>query len=144
LAQYWTRKVVETAFSGLSPASGFNGDEDQGLMGSLSVLMKIGLFQMNGGTEEDPEYQLGSPIFDKITIQLAEGKELVINAPGASSGKQFTHGLKLNGTPTQNKSLNHFDLVNGGILDFDMGDMPNTEWGSSKETRPYLLDNLNR
>ncbi len=78
LAQYWTRKVVETAFSGLSPATGFNGDEDQGLMGSLSVLMKIGLFQMNGGTEEDPEYQIGSPIFDKVTIHLEEGKKMVL------------------------------------------------------------------
>ncbi|MBD3660967.1 MAG: glycoside hydrolase family 92 protein, partial [Arenibacter algicola] len=64
LAQFWSRKVVDKVFSGLSPATGYNGDEDQGLMGSLSVLMKIGLFQMNGGTENDPVYELGSPIFD--------------------------------------------------------------------------------
>ena len=124
LAQYWTRKVVETAFSGLSPATGFNGDEDQGLMGSLSVLLKIGLFQMNGGCEENPEYQIGSPIFDKVTIQLEEGKKLEIHAPGASSGKQYIHGLKLNGRTTQNNFLNHFDLVQGGILDFEMGNSP--------------------
>ncbi|MEQ9307692.1 MAG: glycoside hydrolase family 92 protein, partial [Marinoscillum sp.] len=48
LTQYWSRSVVDQTFSGLSPASGYNGDEDQGLMGSLAVLMKIGLFQMNG------------------------------------------------------------------------------------------------
>lgn len=66
LSQYWTRKVVNKVFSGLSPAAGFNGDEDQGLMGSLSVLLKIGLFQMNGGTEENPQYQIGSPIFNLI------------------------------------------------------------------------------
>lgn len=127
LAQYWTRNVVETAFSGLSPETGYNGDEDQGLMGSLSVLMKIGLFQMNGGTDENPEYQLGSPIFDKVTIHLGEGKKMVIHAPGASSGKQYIHGLKLNGKTMQNNFLNHFDLVQGGILDLEMGDSPSTE-----------------
>ena len=47
LTQYWARKVVETAFSGLSPSTGYNGDEDQGLMGSLAVLMKMGLFMLN-------------------------------------------------------------------------------------------------
>jgi putative alpha-1,2-mannosidase len=70
LTHFWTRKVVEKAFSGLSPATGYNGDEDQGLMGSLSVLMKIGLFQMNGGTEENPVYHVGSPVFDRVSIQL--------------------------------------------------------------------------
>jgi len=50
LSQYWARKVVKETFSGLAPNTGYNGDEDQGLMGSLNVLMKIGLFQMNGGT----------------------------------------------------------------------------------------------
>ena len=72
LSQFWSRKVVEKAFSGLSPATGYNGDEDQGLMGSLSVLLKLGLFQMNGGTEENPEYQLGSPIFDLSLIHISE------------------------------------------------------------------------
>ncbi len=54
LTQYWSREVVNEAFSALTPEQGYNGDEDQGLMGSLSVLMKIGLFQMTGGVEEDP------------------------------------------------------------------------------------------
>lgn len=103
LAQYWTRRVVEAAFSGLSPSTGYNGDEDQGLMGSLAVLLKIGLFQMNGGTEENPEYQIGSPVFDKVTIHLNPGfypgGSFVIE-PGSHS-------------PGETNTLSHGEIVRG-------------------------------
>ena len=70
LTQYWSRAVIDSVYSGLSPHFGYSGDEDQGLMGSLSVLMKMGIFTMRGGTELDPVYEIGSPIFDEITIHL--------------------------------------------------------------------------
>jgi predicted alpha-1,2-mannosidase len=54
LTQYWSRKIVDAVYSGLSPDSGYSGDEDQGLMGSLAVLMKIGIFSVNGGTAIEP------------------------------------------------------------------------------------------
>jgi predicted alpha-1,2-mannosidase len=124
LAQYWTRKVVETAFSGLSPASGYNGDEDQGLMGSLSVLMKMGLFQMNGGTEEDPEYQLGSPIFDKITLHLHPdyyaGKTFVIEARKTSPEHYFVDKIILNDQPVKSNSITHKNITGGGELILEM------------------------
>jgi predicted alpha-1,2-mannosidase len=70
LTQKWSREVVDSVYSGVSPYVGFNGDEDQGLMGSLSVLMKIGLFQLDAGASENPKYHIGSPIFNEITISL--------------------------------------------------------------------------
>ena len=126
LAQYWTRKVVESAFSGLSPSSGYNGDEDQGLMGSLSVLLKIGLFQMNGGTEENPEYQLGSPIFDKITILLNPDfyseKTFTIEAKNNSLNNSYVKAVRLNGQSVDNYVITHDDIVNGGSLLLEMTD----------------------
>lgn len=124
LTQFWSRKVVDRAFSGLSPATGYNGDEDQGLMGSLAVLMKIGLFQMNGGTEDNPIYEFGSPIFDKITISLANGKELVINAPGTSSDKPYLNAVKINGIVSDQNHISHSDILKGAVLDFAMGSVP--------------------
>lgn len=124
LAQYWTRKVLESAFSGLSPASGFNGDEDQGLMGSLSVLMKIGLFQMNGGTDENSEYQLGSPIFDKITIQLNKdyykGETFTIETQNNSAENIFVNKVVLNNQVINNFKLNHNQITKGGKLVLEM------------------------
>jgi len=133
LTQYWSRKVVEKAFSGLSPATGFNGDEDQGLMGSLSVLLKLGLFQMNGGTEENPQYQLGSPIFDKIVIQLNpkyyQGKEFTIETLGNSAENIFIQSVKLNDKAVQQNWISHDDIVKGRKLTIQMGVNPNLDRG---------------
>lgn len=126
LSQYWTRNVVKSVFSGLSPATGFNGDEDQGLMGSLSVLLKLGLFQMNGGTEENPAYQIGSPIFDKVTIHLNpdyySGKDFVIEAKNNSEKNIYVESLILNNHPLNNYSITHDDIVKGGALVLEMSD----------------------
>jgi len=127
LSQYWSREVVNAAFSGFSPSTGYNGDEDQGLMGTLAVLYKIGLFQMNGGTEANPQYQLGSPLFDTVTIQLNQkyypGKSLTIKTIGNSDKNRYILSADFNGKPVKDAALNHQDLVKGGILTLKMGDI---------------------
>lgn len=120
LSQYWAHQVVETAFSGLSPATGFNGDEDQGLMGSLSVLMKIGLFQINGGTEENPEYQIGSPVFDEVKIQLQNGKTFTINTENNLTENYKIKTAVFNGCELKKPVLMHEDILQGGELVLDM------------------------
>lgn len=128
LTQYWTRNVVKETFSGLSPATGYNGDEDQGLMGSLNVLLKIGLFQMNGGTETNPEYQIGSPIFNKVSIKLNpeyyKGKKLIIQAKNNSATNIYIKEAKYNNTPLQDLSISHTAITNGGALILEMSDTP--------------------
>lgn len=120
LTQYWSRKVVEAAYSGLSPETGYNGDEDQGLMGSLNVLMKIGLFQLNGGTEENPEYQIGSPIFDKVTIKLNtdyyKGDHFIIKAINNNATNIYVNEVKLDNKKIQGFTIRHEDIVKGGKL----------------------------
>ena len=126
LTQYWSREVVNAAFSGLSPSTGYNGDEDQGLMGTLAVLYKIGLFQMNGGTEENPRYELGSPIFDQITVKLHPkyypGKLLTIKTIGNSDKNRYILSADFNGKKIDELSLKHRDLVKGGVLTLKMGE----------------------
>jgi predicted alpha-1,2-mannosidase len=129
LTQYWTRNVVKETFSGLSPATGYNGDEDQGLMGSLNVLLKIGLFQMNGGTDQEAVYQIGSPIFNKISIGLNpkyySGKEFVIKANNNSTDNVYIKDLKYNNKSVKNYSISHEEIANGGELILEMSDKPN-------------------
>lgn len=124
LTQYWSRKVVEKAFSGLAPDTGYKGDEDQGLMGSLNVLYKIGLFQMNGGTEENPEYQIGSPIFNKVTIELHpdyyKGGTFVINTANNDKTNVYSDAPVLNGTSLTDFTIKHDDITNGGELFLNM------------------------
>ncbi|TVZ14549.1 GH92 family glycosyl hydrolase [Maribacter sp. MAR_2009_72] len=129
LTQYWTRKVVEKAFSGLAPNTGYNGDEDQGLMGSLNVLYKIGLFQMNGGTEENPEYQIGSPIFNKISIKLHpgyyQGETFTIQAKDNNASNIYSDIPVFNGAELPNYNIRHSDIVKGGELILNMKNSAN-------------------
>ena len=128
LTQYWTRNVVKETFSGLSTNTGYNGDEDQGLMGSLNVLLKIGLFQMNGGTDENPVYQIGSPIFNKVTIQLNPkyypGKSFVIKAQNNSAENVYVNKITLNNTPLNAYSISHDTITSGGELILEMAAKP--------------------
>ncbi|WP_233267513.1 GH92 family glycosyl hydrolase [Algibacter sp. L1A34] len=129
LSQYWSRAVVNKAFSGLSPATGFNGDEDQGLMGSLSVLMKIGLFQMNGGTEENPNYQIGSPIFDEVIIKLNpdyySNESFTIKTVNNSESNVYINRVKLNNKKVESYKLSHNDIIKGGELKLEMSNKSN-------------------
>ena len=124
LTQYWSRKVIDKAYSGLSPATGYNGDEDQGLMGSLAVLMKMGLFQMNGGTDNNSEYQIGSPIFDVVTINLNQdyykGEKFVIKAKNNDPNNVYLNKATHNEEAILDFTIKHKDITNGGELILEM------------------------
>ena len=124
LTQYWSRKVIDKAFSGLSPATGYNGDEDQGLMGSLAVLMKMGLFQMNGGTDNNSEYQIGSPIFDVVTINLNQdyykGEKFLIKAKNNDPNNVYLNKATHNEEAILDFTIKHKDITNGGELILEM------------------------
>lgn len=128
LTQYWSRLVIDSAYSSLSPYQGYNGDEDQGLMGSLNVLMKIGLFQMTGGCEEDPIYDIGSPIFNKISITLNpsyfRAKRFVIETKNNSAKNKFVKRAYLNGLPINNFFIHQSDINRGSKLVLEMTNNP--------------------
>ena len=137
LTQYWLRRVIQLAFDGLTPACGYNGDEDQGLMGSLSVLMKMGLFSMDGGCSSDPQLEMGSPLFDKITIHLNPhyftGKEFVIEARNNSAQNIYIQSASWNGNTLDRWSISQAAAVKGGTLVLQMGAKPNEQWAVRKQ-----------
>lgn len=128
LTQKWSRKVVGAVYSNVNEQHGYNGDEDQGLMGSLAVLMKIGLFQLDGGTTVDPVYQIGSPIFDRIEIATSadyySGKSFVIEARHNSTTNVYIQSIALNGEPLDRFFLRHSEITDGGTLTLTMGPEP--------------------
>lgn len=128
LTQKWSRQVVEAVYSELSVNRGYNGDEDQGLMGSLAVLMKIGLFQLDGGVTKDPKYQIGSPLFDEVTIKLSEkyysGRQFVIRTVDNGSDNVYIQSATLNGQSLDRLFLYHSEITSGGVLELVMGSKP--------------------
>ncbi len=136
LTQFWVREVLDNYF-GTGPVDGYHGDEDQGQMGAFYVMSAIGLFEMDGGASVDPFYEISSPIFKKITIQLDQdyfwGKEFVIEAKNFSQKNRYIQSAKLNGKELTNFWISHNDLAKGGKLELVMGPEPNKEWAVNSE-----------
>jgi predicted alpha-1,2-mannosidase len=133
LTQYWTRQLIDSVYAGISPQKGYSGDEDQGLMGSLAVLLKIGLFSTDGGTSAKPFYEMTSPLFDKITIQLNSkyypGKKVTIQTKNNGPNNIYIQSTQMNGKSFNMPWIMHDDLIKGGLLEINMGATPNTKWG---------------
>ena len=135
LTQYWTRKVSQIGFGGMTPHTGYCGEEDQGQMGALSALMKIGLFSERGACASEPIYDLTAPEFDEITIHLDpnyySGKTFKIKAYNNAPDNCYIQKAKLNGKALQNSWIYQKDVAKGGVLELWLGDQPNKEWGTS-------------
>ena len=133
LTQYWVRRIKKDVFGDITPYGGYNGDEDQGQMGALGVLMAIGLFDIQGGSSVNPNYEITSPVFDKITIQLDNryypGKEIVIETKNNSEENVYIQSVIWNGKPYNSFKLPHSEFIKGGKLVIELGDKPNKEWG---------------
>lgn len=134
LSQYWVRRVQAQAYGGTTPDLGYGGhDEDQGQMGGVSALMAIGLFGLTGNESTTPVYDITSPIFDEVTIQLDnryyKGKQFVIKTHNNSIANCYIQQATLNGQSLNTCWFTHEAYANGGVLELWMGHEPNKAWG---------------
>ena len=134
LTQYWVRRVKEQAYGDVTPDKGYGGhDEDQGQMGGIGVLMAMGLFSLDGGSRQNPMYDITSPVFDEVTIQLDtkyyKGKTFKIKTYYNSSKNCYIQRARLNGKEYNFYQLSHQMLEQGGVLELWLGDTPNKQWG---------------
>jgi predicted alpha-1,2-mannosidase len=143
LTQKWVREVKERTFGGDTPDLGYRGDEDQGQAGALGVMMAIGLFQVRGGAELEPVYEITSPIFDRITIHLDPdyypGRAFVIRARNNAPKNRYIQSAALNGRPLTRPWFDHRELVKGGALELVLGPEPNKHWGSRPKDAPLSM-----
>jgi len=138
LSQYWVREVYNQTFSDISPYGGYGGnDEDQGQMAALSALMGIGLFDIKGGCDPEPIYQITTPLFDTVTIHLNPqyypGKTFTITTSNNAPDHRYIQSARLNGRPWQQCWFRQADLKRGGTLTLALGPEPNTAWGVSEQ-----------
>ena len=132
--QYWIRQVMDRLYN--SSENGYPGDEDQGGMSSWYVLSALGIYSVCPGTDE---YVLGSPKFRKATITMEDGKKFVIEAKGNSKDNVYIQNATLNGKRHTRNYIHYRDIVNGGVLELQMGNQPEKTRGTAKEDRPFSL-----
>lgn len=132
LTQKWSRAIIERYY-GIGTANAYLGDEDQGQMSAWLVMASLGLFQTDGGCSVDPVYEIASPLYEKVVIDLGErfgrGKSFTIEAKNASRKNMYVQSAILNGIPLQSFRFPASELLQGGNLILEMGPEPNMNWG---------------
>jgi len=132
LTQKWSRAILDRYYGyGLSNA--YLGDEDQGQMSAWFVMAALGLFQTDGGTRADPVYEIASPLYQKVEIDLGNrfgrGEKFIIEAENASRLNKYVQSATLNGKPLIDFKFSANELLKGGLLELKMGPEPNKNWG---------------
>ena len=132
LTQKWSRSIAERYY-GQGISNAYLGDEDQGQMSAWYVMTAIGLFQIDGGTHSKPMYEIGSPMFEEIKIDLGgrygRGKQFVIRTRNNSKENVYVQSAILNGKTLDSFNFKAEELLKGGELLLEMGSEPNKQWG---------------
>ena len=131
-AQYWLRETMNRLY--LPTPDGYCGDEDNGQTSAWYVFTALGFYPVCPGSNE---YVMGAPYFKKATITLENGKKLEISAPKNNDDNRYIRSLNYNGKNYTKNYLNHFDLLKGGRLVFDMDNKPNKGRGINESDFPY-------
>ncbi|MEN1682033.1 MAG: glycoside hydrolase domain-containing protein, partial [Planctomycetota bacterium] len=129
------RQVVDELY-GPGP-DGYCGDEDNGQMSAWYLFSTLGFYPVCPGKAG---YVIGSPRFSRATINLPEGRKLVIESPGVSDSAMHVASLRINGEPVTRSWIRHDEIVRGGKLTFVMSTEPSRSWGSAAQDRPFVDD----
>jgi putative alpha-1,2-mannosidase len=117
--QRLVRKIMDEFYH---PApDGLIGNEDCGQMSAWYILSASGFYPVTPGQSF---YDLGTPLFKEIKYNLENGKSFTVKAPNVSSKNIYVKLAKLNGKRLVSPKLNHADIINGGVLEFEMTDVP--------------------
>ena len=128
--QFRVREIAGKYYRNLP--DGVAGNEDCGQMSAWYIFTAMGFYPVN---PVSGNYMIGSPLFQKLTLSLPNGKRFVIAAPRNSATNVYIQSARLNGEPLDIPMLTHAQLEAGGLLEFDMGPTP-SQWGSSWRAVP--------
>ena len=122
-----TQKLIRQILDGFykNAPDGLIGNEDCGQMSAWYVLSALGFYEV---APSIPNYDFGTPLFKEAKINFENGKSFIIKAANVSTKNIYIKSVKLNGKPLKQTFLTHADLMNGGILEFEMSDVPVKNW----------------
>ncbi len=134
--QYWVREVLDKLYAPV--AEGYCGDEDNGQTSAWYIFSALGFYPVCPGV---PQYVLGSPLFEKVTIKLPNGKSLVISAPGNSPENRYISNVLRDGQEYRKTWISHEELLKGGEIRFEMTPEPGKAFGDEPGSFPFSLSN---
>ena len=124
------RKMLNEMY--LDQPDGLSGNEDVGQMSAWYILSSVGLYQVDpvGG-----RFVIGSPLFDKATVNVGGGKTFTVVAKNNSDRNIYVQSARLNGKTLKNSYIEFNDIRHGGTLELVMGPKP-SKWGAAPACRP--------
>jgi predicted alpha-1,2-mannosidase len=120
LTQKWERMILENKYG--AGYDGLDGDDDAGTLSAWYVFSSLGLYPVAGSDV----YQIGAPLFEKATIRLGEN-QLVIQTENFSPQNKYISKIWLNNVQLDRFWLKHSEIVQGGILRFEMSNIPQSQ-----------------
>lgn len=136
-----TQKLIRFIIDSMyhdNPENGYAGNEDCGQMSAWAVWSMIGFYPANPASGE---YVFGSPHFDEVVIKLHDGKTMKIETKNCGKENPYIQSIELNGKPYTKTYITHADIMKGGVLKFEMGSLPNKNFGTAKADMPYSVSN---
>lgn len=112
---------------------GIPGDEDGGGMTAFVVFSSMGFYPVTPGL---PVYNIGSPVFEEVSIKLDNGKTFTLVANGCSAVNKYIQSARLNGKVLDRPWFTHEDILDGSTLELEMGPLPNKDWASTPAAAP--------
>jgi predicted alpha-1,2-mannosidase len=137
-AQEMVRMVMDKLYA--ATPDGYCGDEDNGQTSAWYVFSALGFYPVTPGV---PEYVIGSPLFDKVTMHLQNGNTFRIEAENNMDNNHFIQSMKLNNATYNNTWIDYNEIQKGGALYFKMDATPNKDFGNSTSSKPFSLTNNN-
>ena len=128
-----TRQIMQNLYT--SAPDGVCGNEDCGQMSAWYVFSALGFYPVNPA---HGIYEMGSPLFEKATIQLDGGKTFTVIAEHVSDKNLYIQSVTLNDKDWEKTYITHRDVTKGGTLKYAMGDRPNKAWGVDSPPYPPI------
>ena len=124
------RKMLNEMY--LDQPDGLSGNEDVGQMSAWYIISSVGLYQVDpvGG-----RFVIGSPLFDKATVNVGGGKTFTVVAKNNSDKNIYVQSARLNGKTLKNSYVDFNDIRHGGTLELVMGPKP-SKWATAAACRP--------
>ncbi len=127
--QEMVRRILKEQYT--DKPDGLCGNEDCGQMSAWYVLSALGFYPVNPA---NGIYDIGSPLFDTATVQLENGKNFTVIAHNNNNENIYIQSVKLNGKDYNKSYLTHKYIIDGAKIEFFMGNQPNKNWASAKES----------
>jgi predicted alpha-1,2-mannosidase len=131
-APWKTQKTVAMVRDSLYKATtdGICGNDDCGQISAWYIFSVLGFYPVNPASGI---YEIGTPAFDSISIQTASGKIFMVKARNISAKNIYIQSAIFNGKPFNKVYISHKEIMDGGVLEFEMGDSPNKTWGNNDD-----------